>query len=61
MKGQAIRNTRLLRQIRNTAIIKVPRNKVSLKLIISNYWKATSGITVVVNLKQNLMIFSEGK
>ena len=43
------------------AIKKVPRNKVSLNLIIYNYWKATSGMTVFVKLKQNFMIFSEGK
>jgi hypothetical protein len=55
------RKKKLLRQIRNAAIIKVPMSKVSLKLIISNYWKATSGMTVFVNLKQNFMIFSEGK
>jgi hypothetical protein len=45
-----------------TAVIKkVPKKKVSLKLNTPNRWKATSGIAVFEKLKQNFMIFSDGK
>jgi len=51
----------LKRQTPTEAIKKVPRNKVTLKLNIPNCWKATSGITVFENSKQNNMILSDGK
>ena len=56
VKGHVITNKRLWRLTKVIAIIKLARNKVSLRLKTPNSWKATSGITVFEKSKQKFMI-----